>query len=183
MRVSRPYQFCDMRMLQGALRMYGHLFNMDKIHYVTGQKPKVDCILCAIRDNHPDVPDLTVWRDARFIVAMNLYPFNSGHLMIFPTRHVQELSELSEDEALRLHNLTSKVLRMLKEEFTPTGFNIGYNIGKGSGASIPHLHLHIVPRYDNEVGFLDVIAGMRVMVLDPREARERLRRRFNSPGE
>lgn len=163
--------------------MQGHLFNTDKIHYVKGNKPKVACILCAIRDNHPEVPDLTVWRDERFIVAMNLYPFNSGHLMIFPARHVREPAELSDDEALHLHYLSSKALNILKEEFAPAGFNIGYNIGQGSGASIPHLHLHIVPRYDNEVGFLDVLAGTRVMVLDPREARERLRKRFNSLAE
>lgn len=163
--------------------MYGHLFNMDKIRYVKGNKPKVDCILCAIRDNHPEVPDLTIWRDELFIVAMNLYPFNSGHLMIFPTRHLLEPAELSDDEALRLHHLSILSIKILKEEFGPEGFNAGYNIGNGSGASIPHLHLHIVPRYNNEVGFLDVLAGTRVMVLDPREARERLRRRFNSLAE
>ncbi len=160
--------------------MSGHLFNMDKIHYVKGNKPKVECILCAIRDNHPEVTDLSIYRDDWFIVAMNLYPFNSGHLMIFPARHIQTPGELSEDEALRLHHLTVKAIKILNDEFAPSGFNAGYNIGKGSGASIPHLHLHIVPRYDNEVGFLDVLAGTRVVVLDPREARERLRKRFGS---
>lgn len=159
--------------------MPGHLFNMDKIHYVKGKKPQVDCILCAIRDSHPDVPDLCVYRDERFIIAMNLYPFNSGHLMIFPVRHIQEPGELTDDEVSRLHYLSTKAIKVLKEEFSPAGFNVGYNIGKGSGASIAHLHLHIVPRYDNEVGFLDVLAGTRVIVLDPREARDLLRQKFD----
>lgn len=160
--------------------MLKYLFNKDKIHYVKGKKPNVACILCAIRDGHPDVINLTVYRDDKFIIALNLYPFNSGHLLIFPCRHIEEPSELSKEEAVHLHNLTTKTIAILKEEFSPAGFNIGYNIGKGSGASIAHLHLHIVPRYENEVGFLDVLAGTRVIVLDPKEARDRLEKKFNS---
>jgi ATP adenylyltransferase len=159
--------------------MRDYLFNMEKLKYVQGDKPNVDCILCAIREHNPAVPDLSVYRDASFIIAMNLYPFNSGHLMLFPVRHIEQPGELSDDEALQLHRLSSKAIEILKEEFNPAGFNVGYNIGKGSGASIPHLHLHIVPRYNNEVGFLDVLAGTRVMVVDPREARDRLRQKFS----
>lgn len=160
--------------------MRSHLFNTEKIKYVQGGKPTVDCILCAIRDDRPEVKDLTVYRSSAFLVAVNLYPFNPGHLMIFPFRHLTELGDLSETESLELHALTVKTLRILKEEFNPSGFNVGYNLGKGSGASIPHIHLHIVPRFENEVGFLDVLAGSRIVVLDPVEARDRLRRRFQA---
>ena len=66
---------------------------------------------------------------------------------------------------------------IIREEYSPSGFNIGYNLGRGSGASIEHLHMHIVPRYENEVGFLDVLAGVRVVVVDPAEVMERLRKR------
>jgi ATP adenylyltransferase len=160
--------------------MREYLFNTEKIKYVKGDKPAVECILCALRDGAPEVKDLTVYRGDSFIVAVNLYPFNPGHLMIFPLRHVTELSELSATEALALHKLTVKTIDILKEEFSPAGFNVGYNLGKGSGASIAHVHVHIVPRYGNEVGFLDVLAGARVIVADPVEVRDRLTKRFAS---
>jgi ATP adenylyltransferase len=157
-----------------------YLFNSDKIHYVKGKKPDVSCILCAIRDRHPDVECLEVADTENFIISLNLYPFNPAHCMIFPRRHIADPSELADDEALEMHRLLKKTLRVLVEEFGPSGFNIGYNLGRGSGASIGHLHLHIVPRYENEVGFLDVLAGARVIVLDPREAMERMKKRFSS---
>lgn len=98
--------------------------------------------------------------------------------MIFPVRHIAGPGELSENEALELHRLTTRAIDILSDEFSPSGFNVGYNIGKGSGASIDHIHQHIVPRYENEVGFLDVLAGTRVVVADPVEVREKLKARF-----
>jgi len=67
------------------------------------------------------------------------------------------------------------MITAIREEFSPVGFNAGWNLGRASGASIVHLHQHIVPRYENELGFLDVLAGTRVVVVDPRRALERLR--------
>ena len=158
--------------------MSGYLFNTEKIKYVTGEKPRVECILCAIRDRDPDVTLLEVARTELSIVTVNLYPFNHGHLMIFPLRHCIDICDLSDDEALDMHHLTTRSLAALKAEFSPVGFNLGYNMGVASGASIPHLHLHIVPRYHNEVGFIDVLAGDRVMVIDPVEMLQRIKKRF-----
>jgi ATP adenylyltransferase len=112
------------------------------------------------------------------MATVNLYPFNPGHLMIFPVRHVEDITDLSSGEAAAIHDLTVKTLRMLREEFHPTGFNVGYNLGKSGGASICHIHQHIVPRYDNELGFIDVLNGTRIMVVDPGEVMERLKKRF-----
>ncbi len=162
--------------------MRRYLFNMEKIKYVKGAKPRVDCILCAIRDRDPDVSALEVFTGERVIVTVNLYPFNAGHLMIFPMRHVEDLAELDEAEALEMHRVTAISLRALREEFEPAGFNIGYNMGRESGASIDHIHQHIVPRYRNETGFLDVLGGTRIMVVDPRDAMERLKARFSLIG-
>ena len=155
-----------------------YLFNPEKIKYIKGDKPEVDCLLCAIRDRLPEIPRLEVYRTDLFIVSINLYPFNPGHLMIFPLRHVEDLINLTDDEALDLHHLTSLVVSVLTDEFNPSGFNIGYNLGKGSGASISHIHQHIVPRYENEIGFLDVLSGTRIFVVDPIEVKKRLSERF-----
>lgn len=159
-----------------------YLFNTEKIKYVKGEKPKVDCILCAIRDNHPLVQNLTVYRNERFMIAVNLFPFNPGHLMIFPLRHITSISELTDDEALEMHRLLVKSVSILDEEFKPSGYNVGYNLGDGSGASIAHIHQHLVPRYSNEVGFLDVLSGTRIIVSDPHSVMMKLRERFNSEG-
>ncbi|MDY6935392.1 MAG: HIT domain-containing protein [Spirochaetota bacterium] len=158
--------------------MKNHLFNTEKISYIKGDKPKVDCILCAIRDRLSEVKILEVFRTESFIVSLNLYPFNPGHLMVFPSRHVENLVDITDEEALEMHHLTTKGINILKDEFNPSGFNIGYNLGQGSGASIAHIHQHIVPRYGNEIGFIDILSGTRVYVSDPVEIMNRLKDKF-----
>lgn len=156
-----------------------YLFNTEKIKYVGKRNEKHACILCAIRDRADDVVSLEIYRTDTFIVSANLYPFNPGHCMIFPLQHIEHLHDLSLDDVKALHQLTIKTINILKEEFNPSGFNVGYNIGSWSGASIPHIHLHVVPRFPNELGFLDVISHTRVMVVDPHDVCERLKIRFN----
>ncbi len=155
-----------------------YLFNPDKIKYVKGNKPKVDCILCAIAERSPKATLLEIYRTKKFIISVNLYPYNPGHLMIFPIKHITEFGELPDKDALELHRLTVKTISIIKDEFKPTGFNIGYNIGHFSGASITHIHQHIVPRYGNEAGFIDILAGTRLFVMDPVEIMNRLKVRF-----
>lgn len=157
-----------------------YLFNTEKIKYVKGAKPDVDCILCAISRQDPRVKDLTVYSSELFTVALNLYPFNPGHLMIFPKRHICSPGELTAGEAAEMHRLLVRSIEIIDSEFSPSGYNTGYNLGAGSGASIPHLHQHVVPRYSNEVGFLDVLAGARVIVSDPVEVMEKLKAAFST---
>ena len=159
--------------------MSWHLFNPGKLEYVRGGKPDVPCILCAVADKNPAVADLEIGRTGRFCIALNLFPFNNGHLLIFPLRHVENPADLNDEEALELHRLTVLALGILGEHFNPAGFNLGCNIGKAGGASIGHLHVHLVPRYENELGFLDVVSGTRVMVGDPFGFREELRGAFS----
>lgn len=157
-----------------------YLFNTEKLKYIMGQKPQVECILCAIRDRVPDVGSLELFRSKLSSVTVNLYPFNAGHLMVFPLRHCTDIADLSDEEGLDMHRLTAASVRILREEFSPAGFNIGFNMGKGSGASIAHLHEHIVPRYIDEIGFIDVLAGSRIVVVDPVEVMERLKAKFSA---
>jgi len=158
--------------------MRRYLFNTDKLRYVKGEKPQVECILCAIRDNNPEVKNLEICRSESIICTVNLFPFNPGHLMLFPARHVIDPSEMTDQESLEMHHMLVRALDAIRQEFSPAGFNIGYNLGDESGASIAHLHCHLVPRYRNETGFLDVLAGTRVVVADPVEVMERLKKRL-----
>lgn len=159
--------------------MRRYLFNTEKLKYVQGGKPNVPCILCAIRDNDPDVKSLEIARTDLTIVTVNLYPFNPGHLLVFPVRHITRIDDINDNEALDMHRMLCRCCSAINSEFSPSGFNIGYNLGQESGASIDHIHQHIVPRYKNEIGFLDVLADTRIVVADPLDVMERLKKRFN----
>lgn len=159
--------------------MRKHLFNTEKIKYIKGKKPDVECILCAIKEGHPDVESPVLGETDNFIISLNLYPFNPGHLMIFPKRHIEKFEELNDSEAVEMHRCLCHVIDILNREFNPVGFNIGFNLGENSGASIKHIHQHVVPRYMNEVGFLDVLAGTRVFVMDPADVLKRLKERWS----
>ncbi len=151
----------------------GYFFNFDKMSYVKGRHP-AGCILCLARDRSPDVVDLSIWRDAQFVASVNLYPYNPGHLMIYPCRHVEDIRELTREEETELVALQRWLLGILDRACAPHAYNIGFNMGAAAGASINHLHLHIIPRYPRETGIADLIAGRRVLVEDPRETARRL---------
>lgn len=152
----------------------GYFFSFDKLTYVQGKRP-AGCILCMVRDRSPEVIDLSVHRDELFIAAVNLYPYNPGHLMVFPCRHVEDVRELTAQEERHLCALQRWLFGLLDRACAPHGYNVGYNMGGAAGASIEHLHLHLIPRYPRETGIADLIAGRRVLVEDPRETTRRLR--------
>lgn len=154
------------------------LFSPDKLPYAQGKRPDVDCILCAVRDSAGGIERLVVHESSHFFVTLNLFPYNPGHLMIVPYRHLEEISEFNKDEIYDCHELQLLAIQVLRRMYNPRGFNLGYNMGESSGASIPHLHMHIVPRYRSEVGFMDVINGARIIVESPEETRKRMRENF-----
>ncbi|MDQ1329123.1 MAG: adenylyltransferase [Candidatus Poribacteria bacterium] len=159
--------------------MQKNLFIPGKMAYVRGEKkPDVDCILCAIVERNDKVVRLEVYRSKLFVVALNLYPYAPGHLMIFPKRHVTDPRMLTKEESAELCNLQSICLDVLDEVYSPHGYNIGYNIGDAGGASIAHLHFHVVPRYRREMGFIDIIAGVKIIVEDPNVSLSRVKEGF-----
>jgi ATP adenylyltransferase len=159
-----------------------NLFTPHKLSYVQGKKPDVPCILCAVRDGDERVRNLEVYRGKMSIITLNLYPYSPGHLMIFPKRHIKDIRQLNKEEIDEIHHFLHLSLDILDRIYSPHGYNIGYNMGKASGASMEHLHLHIVPRYHNEIGFLDVINGTRVIVEDPLKTKARLIEAFKKDG-
>lgn len=155
-----------------------YFFSFEKYAYVTGQKPE-PCILCLIRDRSPEVVDVTVYRDDLFVASVNLYPYNPGHLLIFPNRHIVDVREYTPEEERRLDRLVRYLLDLSDVIHRPAGFNLGYNMGPPAGASIEHLHMHLIPRYPNELGIADLIAGKRVLVEAPEDTARRIRERID----
>ena len=162
------------------MRIDQHLIIPGKLAYVRGKKPEVECILCALRDRDERVDQLAVLRHELIIITLNLYPYNPGHLMIFPKRHLTDIRQFTNKEVLAMHRFQKISLRVLESLYNPSGFNIGYNIGSSSGASIEHMHCHIIPRHPNEIGLVEMISeGSRVLVEDPMETRDKLREAFD----
>ncbi len=153
-----------------------NLFSVNKLKYAKGDRPNVDCILCGVKDNDPNVPNLTIASTELSVLSVNLFPYNPGHLIVFPKRHLLKFEELQEDEIIDIHRLTTKSLRIISEKWKAKGFNLGYNLGQNSGGSIPHIHQHIVPRFPNEVGFLDVFANTRVVIYEPYKMVEEIKK-------
>ncbi|HEX8948666.1 MAG TPA: HIT domain-containing protein, partial [Dissulfurispiraceae bacterium] len=118
-----------------------------RLEYIVRRKGP-DCIFCDMQKEDRDSDNLILYRSALGFVVMNLYPYNNGHLMVLPYRHVFSLTDLNPDELLDLMQMTQQAVACLKKTFMPEGYNIGVNIGKVAGAGIEeHLHFHIIPRW------------------------------------
>jgi ATP adenylyltransferase len=156
-----------------------YFFNFDKLTYLKGKRPD-GCILCLVAEGSEEVERLVALDTGTFVVSLNLYPYNPGHLIIFPRRHVVDIRGLSLDERRELDVVVDRCLDALDRTHGPSGYNIGYNMGFAAGASIDHLHLHVIPRYPREVGIAELLAGKRVLVQDPRETLERLKAAFKA---
>jgi ATP adenylyltransferase len=168
----------SMTSLAGKDHSVDYFFNFQKMEYLRGKRP-LGCILCLVRDESPEAVDMSVHRAESFIVSVNLYPYNPGHLLIFPKRHVSDIRDLSRDERLEMDGLIDLTLSVLDSTHHAQGYNIGFNMGLPAGASIDHLHLHIIPRYQREIGIAELVSGMRVLVEDPRETRRIVKEAFD----
>lgn len=158
--------------------MTNPLFAFNKLEYAQGNKPNIDCILCGIIRQDERVKCLEVFRTDNFIITVNLYPYNPGHLMIIPRVHITDIRQMAMEIVPEMDRLQRLSLDILEELYQPHGYNVGYNVGHAGGASIDHLHLHIVPRFHNEPGIIDILSGSRVIVEDPLVTRDRVRQIF-----
>lgn len=135
-----------------------------RLSYVTGDKPD-GCVLCAKGTETGDDRDAhVVHRGRTAVVVMNRYPYNNGHVMIVPTRHVADLTELTMEETHECLALVTESIRALRAAMQPEGFNVGLNLGSAAGAGIAsHLHWHVVPRWAGDTNFMPVLADVTVM--------------------
>ena len=138
-----------------------------------GQASNDECVFCAAQ-TRTGSESLIVARGQTCFVILNLYPYNSGHVMVVPNRHVGSLAEASRQELTELMRLTRRAEIALTEAYRPHGMNLGINLGRPAGAGIPgHLHMHLVPRWDGDTNFMTVVGETRVV---PEELPKTLKR-------
>lgn len=146
--------------------------------YLTGADkplPGSGCVFCC-KINAPDDQEHLLARAQFACVTLNRYPYNNGHLMVFPYAHVASLEDLEAPALAELMLLTNRALAVLRMAYQPDGFNIGVNLGQAAGAGIAdHVHLHIVPRWNADTNFMPIVGETRVIpeTLDQTYARLR----------
>jgi len=148
------------------------------MEYIQMQKPE-GCVLCDKPAENKDSENLILYRAEKNFVLLNTYPYNPGHLMIAPYRHVPSLEELTDEELGDHIRVVTRSIRVLREVFNPGGFNIGTNIGRAAGAGIDsHVHTHVVPRWPGDNNFMPVLGDTRVVPEALAETYQKLQGKF-----
>ncbi len=131
--------------------------------YVMEAKP-AGCVFCLAPGRHDDSRTFVLHRGQHCFIILNAYPYNNGHLMIVPYRHIADLSVLDAQAATEMMALTQRSLVVLRDALHPAGFNVGVNMGNAAGAGIAdHVHLHVVPRWVGDSNFMTVVGDTRVL--------------------
>lgn len=147
--------------------------------YVTRSGEDTGCVFCDAL-HHADGLALVLDEGPTCFVILNLYPYNAGHLMIVPRRHVGTLAELDGPELSELAVLTRRAEIALTEGYQPQGINVGMNLGRPAGAGVlDHLHVHLVPRWTGDTNFMSVVGNVRVLPEELPRTAERLRPIFD----
>ncbi len=143
-----------------------HLWAPWRIEYIKGT-PSEGCIFCVLPHEGRDRDHCILHQGQHVFVMLNTFPYNSGHLMVVPHRHVADLGALGDDEALELVHFTTAAMEAIGETYGAEGFNVGLNIGRAAGAGIvDHVHLHVVPRWVGDTNFMPVLGEVKVLPED-----------------
>jgi ATP adenylyltransferase len=133
-----------------------------RMEYIKSDKSDA-CIFCSLPRENEDEKNYILYRGKAAFIIMNIFPYNSAHLMVSPFRHVGCLTEQNSDETSELNRLTNTCIEILRKVINPEGFNVGYNIGKAAGAGYDeHIHCHIVPRWIGDTNFMPVLGETKV---------------------
>ncbi len=154
-----------------------------RLAYVTGASTTPRCVFCDAAAGGPaqlapaDAPDdLVLVRGRWSYVVLNLYPYNNGHLMVVPNRHIGSLAAAHDDELAEVMRFTRDAERALNGAYQPQGINVGINLGRAAGAGIvDHIHVHLVPRWTGDTNFISVVGETRVLPETLAQAATRLR--------
>jgi ATP adenylyltransferase len=140
-----------------------HLWAPWRIEYIK-KADEMGCIFCQKPAEESDASNYILYRGQKNFIIMNSYPYNPGHLMIAPYRHIANLDELTDKELCEHFELVRRSVSVLRKVFKPDGFNIGMNLGRVAGAGMDkHIHSHIVPRWAGDTNFMPLIAGTDII--------------------
>lgn len=141
-----------------------YLWSPKREEYEASEVPEnIDCIFCAQASGDDRVTTMAIFEDDFLMVELNIFPYNTGHLMVVPKRHVNSMVDLEDDERDRLFAMVAKVEELQREVVEPAGIDVGINIGEAAGESIPHLHVQLVPIYEKDRGFMETSLDTKVM--------------------
>jgi ATP adenylyltransferase len=155
-----------------------HLWSPWRLAYVTRTGGESECVFCEALTGEQS--SLVVYRGSACFVILNKYPYNNGHLLIVPNRHVSTLADATHEELCEVAALTRLAEMALREAYNPHGYNMGINLGKPAGAGIlDHLHLHVVPRWNGDTNYMTVVGQTRVLPEELLVTAERLRPIFD----
>ncbi len=132
--------------------------------YIQSHKKEEGCVFCKVQETPDNEENLIVFRGKFSYVIMNRFPYTSGHVLVIPCAHENNLEVLDAATRTEMMELATKTMRVLRGIYHPHGFNFGANIGSAAGAGIaPHVHLHIVPRWDGDTNFMSSLGETRVL--------------------
>ena len=141
-----------------------HLYSTWRLEYIERDKHNEGCAFCLALKEQDSPRNLIFHRGETCFGILNLYPYTSGHLMIVPFTHTNQISDLPAETLNEMMQLAQKAVRVLEEVYHPQGFNIGMNLGSVAGAGIAsHLHMHVVPRWSGDANFMSIIGETRLM--------------------
>jgi ATP adenylyltransferase len=156
------------------------LYSPWRLQYILSNK-NTECIFCIKPSENKDDKHLILYRSELCFVIMNIFPYNNGHLMVVPNKHVPNLNGLKKEEIADLFETVKLCEKVITKMYSPDGLNIGMNLGKAAGAGIDqHLHVHIVPRWNGDVNFMTAISGTRVIPESFEQVYSKLKEQFDN---
>lgn len=148
-----------------------------RIKYITNTPKDKRCLFCKVKKMPDNQKNLVVFRSKLCFVILNIFPYNNGHLMISPYRHISNVSDLNKEEIVDLFKAVALMEKILTKTIKSQGYNIGINSGKVAGAGLAgHLHIHLVPRWQGDTNFMPIVAETKVISQSLQELYKLLRK-------
>ena len=156
-----------------------HIFTPWRYAYITNAQLSAECVLCTLAQSKDDEKSFIVHRGRHCFIVLNAFPYTSGHVMIVPYEHLDELQKLSGPASQEMMELMKKMEGFLRELYRPDGLNMGINLGKAAGAGIAgHIHMHVLPRWIADSNFMTVVGETRVIPEALEETYKRIKSKF-----